>query len=48
MVVTDVYQEFIIRTRRTGMADVFVSRRYGDFNRLAEEVNPSVKIEYRH
>lgn len=31
-------QEFIIRTQRTGVADVFVSRRYGDFRRLAEEL----------
>ena len=32
-------QEFIIRIRRTGVSDVFVSRRYGDFKRLAEEVS---------
>lgn len=31
-------QEFLIRTQRTGVADVFVSRRYGDFRRLAEEL----------
>ena len=31
-------QEFLIRTRRGGMGDVFVSRRYGDFKRLADEV----------
>ncbi|WWD18170.1 hypothetical protein CI109_102619 [Kwoniella shandongensis] len=32
------HEEFIIRTRRSGIADVFVSRRYGDFKRLAEEL----------
>lgn len=32
-------KEFIIRTQRTGVPDVFVSRRYGDFRRLAEEVS---------
>lgn len=31
-------QEFIIRTRRSGQEDVFVSRRYGDFKTLADEV----------
>ncbi|EPQ59257.1 hypothetical protein GLOTRDRAFT_70534 [Gloeophyllum trabeum ATCC 11539] len=32
-----VHEEFIIRTRRTGQPDVYVSRRYGDFRTLAEE-----------
>ncbi|WWD05460.1 hypothetical protein V865_003537 [Kwoniella europaea PYCC6329] len=32
------HEEFIIRTRRNGVADVFVSRRYGDFKRLADEL----------
>lgn len=35
------HQEFIIRTQRTGTPDLFVSRRYGDFRRLAEEVGTS-------
>ncbi|CCA75758.1 hypothetical protein PIIN_09748 [Serendipita indica DSM 11827] len=33
-----VHEEFIIRTRRTGWADTLVSRRYGDFKTLAEEL----------
>ena len=37
---TGIFQEFIIRTRRGNMADVFVSRRYGDFKTLADEVSP--------
>lgn len=32
-------QEFLIRTRRSAVGDVFVSRRYGDFRRLLEEVS---------
>lgn len=32
-------QEFIIRTRRARHPDVFVSRRYGDFRTLADEVS---------
>ncbi|WVQ71077.1 hypothetical protein IAR50_000602 [Cryptococcus sp. DSM 104548] len=32
------HEEFIIRTTRAGVPDVFVSRRYGDFRRLAEEL----------
>ncbi|WRT65947.1 uncharacterized protein IL334_002898 [Kwoniella shivajii] len=32
------HEEFIIRTSRNGVADVFVSRRYGDFKRLADEL----------
>ena len=31
-------QEFFVRTRRTGVNDVYVARRYGDFRRLAEEL----------
>lgn len=31
-----VHEEFIIRTRRAGQPDVYVSRRYGDFERLAD------------
>ncbi|TFY60888.1 hypothetical protein EVG20_g7258 [Dentipellis fragilis] len=33
-----VHQEFIVRTRRSRYPDVFVSRRYGDFKTLAEEL----------
>ncbi|CDO75602.1 hypothetical protein BN946_scf184858.g42 [Trametes cinnabarina] len=33
-----VHEEFIIRTRRRGQPDTFVSRRYGDFRTLAEEL----------
>ncbi|TBU49550.1 hypothetical protein BD309DRAFT_881952 [Dichomitus squalens] len=33
-----VHEEFIIRTRRRGRPDVFVSRRYGDFKTLADEL----------
>ncbi|GAA95134.1 uncharacterized protein L969DRAFT_104664 [Mixia osmundae IAM 14324] len=29
-------EEFVVRTRRRGMPDVYVSRRYGDFDKLAE------------
>ncbi|KAI0750865.1 hypothetical protein C8Q80DRAFT_1268175 [Daedaleopsis nitida] len=32
------HEEFIIRTRRRGQHEVFVSRRYGDFKTLAEEL----------
>jgi hypothetical protein len=32
-------QEFLVRTTRLGVADVFVWRRYGDFKRLSEEVS---------
>ncbi|KAH8118297.1 hypothetical protein DFH11DRAFT_1686497 [Phellopilus nigrolimitatus] len=34
-----VHEEFIIRTTRTNFPDVFVSRRYGDFKSLAEELH---------
>ncbi|KAI0832435.1 hypothetical protein BC628DRAFT_1440558 [Trametes gibbosa] len=33
-----VHEEFIIRTRRRGHPDVFVSRRYGDFKTLSDEL----------
>ncbi|KAG8747522.1 hypothetical protein FRC10_000658 [Ceratobasidium sp. 414] len=33
-----VHEEFVIRTRRTGQSDVFVSRRYGDFKSLSDEL----------
>ncbi|KAH7105679.1 hypothetical protein BKA62DRAFT_741511 [Auriculariales sp. MPI-PUGE-AT-0066] len=33
-----VHEEFIIRTRRAGMRNVFVSRRYGDFRTLFDEL----------
>ncbi|KIS71296.1 uncharacterized protein UMAG_01196 [Mycosarcoma maydis] len=37
------HEEFIIRTRRGyGQPDIYVSRRYGDFERLAD----SLKVEY--
>lgn len=32
-------QEFVIRTRRSRYEDVYVSRRYGDFRTLANEVS---------
>lgn len=32
-------QEFLIRTSRQGVPDVYVSRRYGDFKRLSDEVS---------
>ncbi|WVR05609.1 hypothetical protein IAU60_002630 [Kwoniella sp. DSM 27419] len=32
------HEEFIIRTSRNGAPDVFVTRRYGDFRRLSEEL----------
>ena len=35
-----VHDEFIIRTRRARMPDVFVPRRHGDFKTLADEVRP--------
>ncbi|KAI0677512.1 hypothetical protein C8Q78DRAFT_1074205 [Trametes maxima] len=33
-----VHEEFVLRTRRRGQPDVFVSRRYGDFKTLADEL----------
>ncbi|KAH8105826.1 hypothetical protein BXZ70DRAFT_886429 [Cristinia sonorae] len=41
------HEEFIVRTRRSKMQDVFVSRRYGDFRTLADELrkaHPSEEI----
>lgn len=35
---SDYEKEFIIRTRRARYPDIFVSRRYGDFKTLADEV----------
>jgi hypothetical protein len=32
------HEEFVISVRRKGKADTYVSRRYGDFARLAEKV----------
>jgi len=40
-------QEFIIRTRRSHHPDVFVSRRYGDFKTLADEVSPPFYLPQR-
>jgi len=39
-----VHEEFIIRTRREGFQDILVSRRYGDFKTLAEEVSTSLRV----
>ncbi|KAF8640050.1 hypothetical protein AX17_001292 [Amanita inopinata Kibby_2008] len=33
-----VHEEFVVRTRRTGHPDIYVSRRYGDFRTLAKEL----------
>ena len=35
---TKKHEEFIVRTRRKGEADIYVARRYGEFVRLAETV----------
>ncbi|CAE6448712.1 unnamed protein product [Rhizoctonia solani] len=40
-----IYMEFVIRTRRTGQPDVFVSRRYGDFKSLADELRKHHPME---
>ncbi|QRW01794.1 PX domain protein [Ceratobasidium sp. AG-Ba] len=40
-----VHEEFIIRTRRTGQPDVFVSRRYGDFKSLSDELRKHHPME---
>ncbi|KAJ1308617.1 hypothetical protein OPQ81_004315 [Rhizoctonia solani] len=40
-----VHEEFVIRTRRTGQPDVFVSRRYGDFKSLADELRKHHPME---
>ncbi|KDQ20745.1 hypothetical protein BOTBODRAFT_26762 [Botryobasidium botryosum FD-172 SS1] len=39
------HEEFIVRTRRSGEPDVFVSRRYGDFRTLAEELRKAHPTE---
>ncbi|KAJ3484539.1 hypothetical protein NLI96_g5579 [Meripilus lineatus] len=39
------HEEFIIRTRRTGFQDVYVSRRYGDFKTLAIELRKAHPTE---
>lgn len=41
-----VHEEFIVRTRRSHFKDIFVSRRYGDFKTLADEVRVFVCILY--
>ncbi|KIP04876.1 hypothetical protein PHLGIDRAFT_75142, partial [Phlebiopsis gigantea 11061_1 CR5-6] len=40
-----VHEEFIIRTRRRNHPDVFVSRRYGDFRTLADELRKAHPTE---
>ncbi|CAE6409179.1 unnamed protein product [Rhizoctonia solani] len=40
-----VHEEFVIRTRRTGQPDVFVSRRYGDFKSLVDELRKHHPME---
>ncbi|KAG9127594.1 hypothetical protein FRC07_011912 [Ceratobasidium sp. 392] len=40
-----VHEEFVIRTRRTGQPDVFVSRRYGDFKSLSDELRKHHPME---
>ncbi|KAJ3520718.1 hypothetical protein NM688_g9123 [Phlebia brevispora] len=40
-----VHEEFIIRTRRRNQPDVFVSRRYGDFKTLANELRKAHPAE---
>ncbi|PWN97790.1 hypothetical protein FA09DRAFT_329956 [Tilletiopsis washingtonensis] len=39
---TRTHDEFLLRTRREGMPDVYVSRRYGDFARLAD----TLRVEF--
>ncbi|THH01660.1 hypothetical protein EW026_g1070 [Hermanssonia centrifuga] len=39
------HEEFIIRTRRRNQPDVFVSRRYGDFRTLADELRKAHPAE---
>ena len=38
-------KEFVIRTRRSRYEDVYVSRRYGDFRTLANEVTGSTFLK---
>ncbi|KAJ7179115.1 hypothetical protein C8R46DRAFT_625317 [Mycena filopes] len=40
-----VHEEFIVRTRRSNVPDVFVSRRYGDFRALALELRKAHPTE---
>ncbi|KAJ6485044.1 hypothetical protein C8R47DRAFT_980506 [Mycena vitilis] len=40
-----VHEEFIVRTRRSNVPDVFVSRRYGDFRALAIELRKAHPTE---
>ncbi|GJE84843.1 hypothetical protein PsYK624_009190 [Phanerochaete sordida] len=40
-----VHEEFIIRTRRRNQPDVFVSRRYGDFRTLVDELRKAHPTE---
>ncbi|KAJ7904538.1 hypothetical protein B0H14DRAFT_2663361 [Mycena olivaceomarginata] len=40
-----VHEEFIVRTRRSNVPDVFVSRRYGDFRALAIELRKAHPME---
>jgi hypothetical protein len=40
-------QEFLVRTTRPGVADLFVWRRYGDFKRLSEEVSTLMSAKPR-
>ncbi|KAJ7781216.1 hypothetical protein B0H16DRAFT_1658847 [Mycena metata] len=40
-----VHEEFIVRTRRSNVPDVFVSRRYGDFRALALELRKAHPME---
>ncbi|KZT62904.1 hypothetical protein CALCODRAFT_513796 [Calocera cornea HHB12733] len=39
------HEEFVIRTRRTGFSDIYVSRRYGDFRTLADELRKQHPME---
>ena len=36
------HDEFILRTRRPNAPDVYVSRRYGDFKRMAHEIRKQI------
>lgn len=44
---TKKHEEFIVRTRRKGEADIYVARRYGEFVRLAETVRSRSLSEER-
>ncbi|EJU06240.1 hypothetical protein DACRYDRAFT_92330 [Dacryopinax primogenitus] len=39
------HEEFVVRTRRSDFPDIFVSRRYGDFRTLAEELRKQHPME---